>query len=53
MSLSLLPVDDRVSVSGQLEPENMKEIAAAGFTAVRRRSYGLMQFAGATLGRDG
>lgn len=34
MSLSLLPVDDRVSVSGQLTPADMKEIASAGFTAV-------------------
>lgn len=34
MSLSLLPVDDRVSVSGQLDPNDMKEVAAAGFTAV-------------------
>lgn len=34
MSLSLLPVDDRVSVSGQLDPRDMKEIAAAGFSAV-------------------
>lgn len=34
MNLSLLPVDDRVSVSGQLDPGDMKEIAAAGFTAV-------------------
>jgi uncharacterized protein (TIGR01244 family) len=34
MSLSLLPVDDRVSVSGQLDPSDMKEIAAAGFSAV-------------------
>lgn len=34
MSLSLLPVDDRVAVSGQLKPGDMKEIAAAGFTAV-------------------
>jgi uncharacterized protein (TIGR01244 family) len=34
MSLSLLPVDERVSVSGQLTPADMKEIAAAGFTAV-------------------
>lgn len=34
MSLSLLPVDDRVSVSGQLGPGDMKEIAGAGFTAV-------------------
>jgi len=34
MSLSLLPVDDRVSVSGQLDPGDMKELAASGFTAV-------------------
>jgi len=34
MSLSLLPVDDHVSVSGQLTPADMKEIAGAGFTAV-------------------
>lgn len=34
MSLSLLPVDDRVSVSGQIDPSDMKEIAAAGFTAI-------------------
>ena len=34
MSLSLLPVDDNVSVSGQLTPADMKEIAGAGFTAV-------------------
>ncbi len=34
MSLSLLPVDDRVSVSGQLSPADMKEVAGAGFTAV-------------------
>lgn len=34
MSLSLLSVDDRVSVSGQLDPKDMKEVAAAGFTAV-------------------
>ena len=34
MSLSLLPVDDRVSVSGQLDPNDMKDVAAAGFTAV-------------------
>jgi hypothetical protein len=26
-------------------------LAAAGFTDIRRRSYGLMQFAGATLTR--
>ena len=34
MSLSLLPVDDNVSVSGQLTPADMEEIAGAGFTAV-------------------
>ncbi|WP_428686261.1 TIGR01244 family sulfur transferase [Reyranella sp.] len=34
MSLPLFPVDDRVSVSGQLKPEDMNELAAAGFTAV-------------------
>ncbi len=34
MSLSLLQVDDRVSVSGQLDPSDMKEVAAAGFTTV-------------------
>jgi uncharacterized protein (TIGR01244 family) len=34
MSLSLLPVDDRVSVSGQLSADDMKELAAAGFVAV-------------------
>lgn len=34
MSLSLLPLDDRVSVSGQLDPNDMKDVAAAGFTAV-------------------
>lgn len=34
MSLSLLPVDGNVSVSGQLTPADMKEIAGAGFTAV-------------------
>lgn len=34
MSLSLSPVDDRVCVSGQLGPRDMKEIATAGFTAV-------------------
>lgn len=34
MSLSLLPVDDRVSVSGQLDPGDMKEVAAAGITTV-------------------
>lgn len=34
MSLSLLPVDDRVCVSGQLSPGDMRDVAAAGFTAV-------------------
>ena len=32
-------------------PSRLTEaLTAAGFTAIRRRSYGLMQFAGATLG---
>jgi uncharacterized protein (TIGR01244 family) len=34
MSLSLLAVDDRVSVSGQLDPADMTEVAGAGFNAV-------------------
>jgi len=34
VSLALRPVDDRVAVSGQLAPDDMKEIAAAGFVAV-------------------
>ena len=34
MSRFLLPVDARVSVSGQLDPSDMKDLADAGFTAV-------------------
>jgi uncharacterized protein (TIGR01244 family) len=34
MSLSLQQLDDRVAVSGQLEVDDMKEVAAAGYTAV-------------------
>jgi sulfide:quinone oxidoreductase len=34
MTLSLLPIDDRVAVSGQLKPSDMKTIAEAGFVAV-------------------
>jgi uncharacterized protein (TIGR01244 family) len=34
MSLPLLPLDDRVAVAGQLRPDDMKEIAAAGYVAV-------------------
>jgi len=34
MSLSLPMLDDRVAVSGQLHPQDMAEIAAAGFVAV-------------------
>jgi uncharacterized protein (TIGR01244 family) len=34
MSISLQPIDDRVAVAGQLEPRDMKEIAASGFAAV-------------------
>jgi uncharacterized protein (TIGR01244 family) len=31
---SLLPIDDRVAVAGQLKPADMAEIAAAGYAAV-------------------
>jgi uncharacterized protein (TIGR01244 family) len=31
---SLLPLDDRVAVAGQLKPADMAEIAAAGYVAV-------------------
>jgi uncharacterized protein (TIGR01244 family) len=34
MSASLVGIDDRVAISGQLQPEDMKEIAAAGYFAV-------------------
>jgi uncharacterized protein (TIGR01244 family) len=34
VSLSLLQVDDRVCVSAQLSPGDMKDVAAAGFTTV-------------------
>ncbi|MBL0898518.1 MAG: TIGR01244 family phosphatase [Reyranella sp.] len=34
MSLDLPAVDDRVAVAGQLQPDDMKAVAAAGFTAV-------------------
>jgi len=34
MSASLVGIDDRVAISGQLQPEDMKEIAAAGYVAV-------------------
>jgi uncharacterized protein (TIGR01244 family) len=34
MSVSLASLDDRVSVSGQLQPTDMAEIAAAGYVAV-------------------
>ncbi len=34
MSLSLPMLDDRVAVAGQLQPDDMAEIAAAGFVAV-------------------
>ena len=34
MPPSLLPIDDRVAVSGQLSPADMKQIAEAGFVAV-------------------
>ncbi|HZQ01508.1 MAG TPA: TIGR01244 family sulfur transferase [Reyranella sp.] len=34
MSLSLQPIDERVAVSGQLSPDDMKHVAAAGYVAV-------------------
>jgi uncharacterized protein (TIGR01244 family) len=34
MSPLLLPLDDRVAVAGQLRPDDMTEIAAAGYVAV-------------------
>jgi uncharacterized protein (TIGR01244 family) len=34
MSASLVGIDDRVAISGQLQPEDMKGIAAAGYVAV-------------------
>jgi uncharacterized protein (TIGR01244 family) len=34
MSTSLVAIDDRVAISGQLQPDDMKEIAAAGYVAV-------------------
>ena len=34
MSAPLVAIDDRVAISGQLTPEDMKEIAAAGYVAV-------------------
>jgi len=34
MSLSLQPIDERVAVSGQLTPADMKHVAAAGYVAV-------------------
>lgn len=34
MSLSLQALDDRLSVSGQLTPADMKKVAAGGFVAV-------------------
>jgi uncharacterized protein (TIGR01244 family) len=34
MSAPLVAIDDRVAISGQLKPEDMKEIAASGYVAV-------------------
>ena len=34
MPVSLVAIDDRVAVSGQLQPQDLKDIAAAGFVAV-------------------
>jgi len=34
MSVSLVAIDDRVAISGQLQARDMKDIAAAGYVAV-------------------
>jgi uncharacterized protein (TIGR01244 family) len=34
MSAPLVAIDDHVAISGQLQPEDMKEIAASGYVAV-------------------
>ena len=34
MPASLVAIDDRVAVAGQLQPDDMKDIAAAGYVAV-------------------
>ena len=34
MSVAPVPIDDRVAVSGQLQPHDMRDIAAAGYVAV-------------------
>lgn len=34
MSAALLSLDDRVAVAGQLKPDDMKDVAAAGYVAV-------------------
>jgi len=34
MPASLVPIDDRVAISGQLQPQDMREIAATGYVAV-------------------
>lgn len=45
MTLALQHIDERVSVSGQLDPEDMKEIAAAGYaTVVNNRPDGEAMF---------
>ena len=34
MTVTLMPIDERVAVAGQLQPEDMHEIAQAGYVAV-------------------
>jgi uncharacterized protein (TIGR01244 family) len=34
VALALLPLDDRVAVAGQLQPGDMRDVAAAGYVAV-------------------
>jgi uncharacterized protein (TIGR01244 family) len=34
MSAPLVAIDDRVAIAGQLRPQDMKEVASAGFVAV-------------------
>ena len=34
MSVSLVAIDDRVAIAGQLRPQDMKDVAASGYVAV-------------------
>ena len=34
MPVSLVAIDDRVAIAGQLQPKDMKDVAAAGYVAV-------------------